>query len=210
MSKEIQPPAGSTTTNGDKNVHVLSGETLLVSPDSQRFKPFYKQLRPRSIDEVHAVLGLTEKAAKAVKNRSCCEKTSGQAALVAPEDLVSEDNTARFRARKLAYQVAQQYINSADPSRFSEWKGVLDQFLEVTKASLQLVELLDIEVENGGTLLISANTHALYAKNVRIHGTGRIVCQGNISCRFNSLQGLWNFPVPGKVPSEVGTLRRAG
>jgi hypothetical protein len=67
---------------------------------------------------------------------------------------------------------------------------VLNKFLDVTKSVINVAFLQDIEVADGATLTISANTHAVYARNVVVHRTGRIVCQGSVTFRINSLEGI--------------------
>ena len=47
-----------------------------------------------------------------------------------------------------------------------------------------------IEVFDGATLTISANTHAVYARKITIHRTGRIVCIGATTFRVTSVEGL--------------------
>jgi len=202
MKKDVSARTGGEDSVYNKNLRVESGETVLLSPESGRFQSLYKEVHPRTADEVLSVLGFSESAAKAVRAHKCCEGSTLPAALVVPEDLTSDDNATRLRARKLAYQAARQYVMTADPTRFMHWKAIIDQFLDVTKAVIHWVELEDIDVENGGTLIVSANTHAFYANNVRIHGTGRIVCEGNITFKVNSLQGI--KPLSGII-SQVST-----
>ncbi len=174
---------------GRPSLQVEPGETVLLSPDSSRFRYLYRQVRPRSIDEVRTHLGLSKEATKIAKQRQCCQPTSIPAVLVTPEDLESKDPVTRFRARSAAYQVASMYVRSAEPANLSHWTSVLNRFLEMTKSVIHFVELYDIDVANGGTLIISANTQAVYARDVRIHGNGRIVCQGNVTFHINSLEG---------------------
>ena len=203
MKKETSVSAVGSSSYDNKNLRVESGETILLSPDSQRFQAHYIEARPRSIEDVRKILGLSEAAAKAAGEQKCCEGSRVPAALVAPEDLASKDPATRFRARNLAYQVAQQYVTSADPSRFKQWTAVMNQYLEISQAVLRWIELQDIVIQDGGTLLLSANTQALYANDVRIHGTGRIVCQGNVTFKFNSLQGI--EPLSGVLSSATAS-----
>lgn len=172
------------------DIKVEAGECAVLSPDSARFRSYYKQVRPRTIDEVRHVIGLSAEAAKAAAEQGCCRPTAGLTSIPDAEDLDSKDDEARFNARSLAYQAAAQYISSPNPKSLGHWTPVLDKFLDVTKSVINVAFLQDIEVADGATLTISANTHAIYARNVVVHRTGRIVCQGSVTFRINSLEGI--------------------
>jgi hypothetical protein len=179
----------SAGITGRTSLQVEPGETVLLSPDTSRFRYLYRQVRPRSIEEVRTHLGLSKEATKIVKQRPCCQPTTVPPVLVTPEDLESKDPATRFRARSAAYQVASTYVRSPEPAHLSHWTSTLNRFLDITKSVIHFVELYDIDVANGGTLIISANTQAVYAHDVRIHGNGRIVCKGSVTFHINSLEG---------------------
>jgi hypothetical protein len=190
--------------NGDCNVatdglRVESGETVVLSPSSSRFKAVYERVQPKSISEVRAILGLSESSAKAVARRRCCQPSVAGKAVMTPDDLDSPDPAVATRARALAYAVAEEYVRSPDPTHLSSWVPALDRFIGLSQASLNVATFLsDIDVADGATLTISSSTHALRANAVRIHGTGRIVCQGDLTFKIASLEGL--------VSSSVGSL----
>jgi hypothetical protein len=186
----------------NNNLSVESGETVLLSPDSARFKDAYKQLFPRTIEEVRNAIGLSEDVAKALQVRSVSSLTlrrasSLTATTIRAEDILSDDRDARFRARALTFEAARQFVVSPDTSHLTQLVPAINQFLVATKAILNIANLLDINVANGATLTISANTHALNANKVTIHGTGRILCQGRLTFKIQSLQGITLFiPIP--------------
>jgi len=134
-------------------------------------------------------MGLSEEAAQAVAEQTCCRPSTATAALVPAADVTSEDDQVRFRARQVAYDVSREYLSSANPSYLAPWQASLDAFIVATKAVLHLAFLGDIDVTNGATLTISSNTQVLYANNVVIHGSGKIVCKGPVKFKISSLKG---------------------
>ncbi len=185
-------------TGGDRpNLYVDSGETVRLSPDAQRFSAVYKRLYPSSIDEVRTLIGLSESSTQALKAQTCCDPSATFTGLASPDDLTSTDTAVSRRAKEIAIQAASQYVTGANPGALAQWKPLIDRYLEIGKAAINYALLGDIEIANGGTLLVSANTRALYANNIKIHGTGRIVCQGNITINCTTLQGLSLIRHPG-------------
>ena len=191
----------------NNNLILESGETVLLSPDSARFKAFYKQIFPRTIDEVRKALGFSEETAKALQPRlqpllAVRRVPTLTSTTIQVEELQSSDSQTRFRARALAYEAARQYVVSPDTSHLAQLVPAINQFIIDTKAFINIIILFDIEVANGATLTISANTHALNANNVTIHGTGRIVCQGRLTFKINSLRGV--VPIIPVLPVHLG------
>src|SRR5690242_13454730 len=85
MGSETTGPGSSTKAN----LQVEAGETVMLTPDSSRFRYLYRQVRPRSIDEVRTHLGLSKEATKIAKQRQCCQSAELPSVLVTPEDLES-------------------------------------------------------------------------------------------------------------------------
>ena len=177
-------------STGDSNLQVETGETVLLSPESQRFSASYKQVYPRSIDEIRSLLGPSDEAAKALKTHQCGCASHAPIALVPPEDLTAKDKAIKARAKEIAVQAAAQYVRSPDPSRLAQWKPLIDRYIAIGNPSIWQIALADIEVFDGGTLLVSASTRVLNANNIKIHDTGRIKCQGNITIKCQTLQGI--------------------
>ena len=186
------------------NLYVEAGETVVLAPDSQRFAGLYKRLHPSSIDEVRSILGLSDAAAQALNAKGSCQRTCVPTTLHSPEDLSSEDRALRRRAKEVAVKAAYQYVFGANQDAFVQWKPLIDKYLELGKITVNYVVLQDIDIANGGTLIISADTNALNAANITIHGSGRIVCQGTISINCVTLQGVTTVKHPHiTVPPQV-------
>jgi len=201
MAKERTVSSATGPIGGaSPSLYVESGETVVLAPDSQRFAGVYKRLHPTSIDEVRSVLGLSDAASEALSGQGSCRRTCVPTGLHSPEDLVSHDKALRRRAKDVAIKAAQAYVTGADPEALAQWKPLIDRYLEIGKVTISYVVLNDIEVADGGTLVVSASTHGINANNIKIHGSGRIVCQGDISINCATLQGLSNVVKQPHIP----------
>ena len=191
MAKE-RPVGGATGSAGaaNSNLYVEAGETVVLTPDSQRFGGVYKRLHPSSIDEVRSILGLSDAAAEALSAKGSCQRSCVPTGLHSPEDLLSHDKALERRAKEMAITAARQYVTGANPEALAQWKPLIDRYLEIGKVVINYVVLHDIEVADGGTLVVSANTHGINANNIKIHGSGRIVCRGSVSINCATLQGF--------------------
>jgi hypothetical protein len=207
--------SGGLVKPGTMDLQVESGESVLLSPTSARFQAAYQQIRPQTIDQVRLVLGFSENAVKALQAAGTATApamaTAGTtlrtlSAVIPASDLVATDATTRLQARDLAYQAAGAYITSPNPAHFSQMVPVLNQYLIDAKAILNIISLLNIDVADGATLTISKNTHALYANNIVIHGSGKIVCQGRITFKVSTVQGLHDLNL-GDIVSRGGIHR---
>jgi hypothetical protein len=186
------------------SISLEPGECVTLSPESSRFKGVYQQITPRSADEVRELLGLTGAAAEAVaKSRTCCLPGSGLVATPAAEDLEAKDAETRVNARRRTYDAFYAYVYGSDTSSLVQLKPAFDRYLGVFKAIINVVLLLDIEVADGATLTISPSTHVLRARNIIIHNTGRIVCQGSTTFKIVSLKG--DRPKPAYGPVAAAT-----
>jgi hypothetical protein len=172
------------------SISLEAGECVTLSPESSRFAGVYQQITPRSADEVRELLGLSGAAVEAVgRSRICCWPERGLAATPAAEDLEAEDAETRVNARRRTYEAFQAYVYGSDTSSLVQLKPVLDHYLAVSKSKINIARLMDIEVADRATLTISASTQVVRARNVIIHGTGRIVCQGSTTFKIVSLKG---------------------
>ncbi len=197
---------GSQFGPGKMSLRLEENECVTLSPESPRFRESYQQVRPRTIEEVRNILGLTGDAAKALQEKGCCRPSAVSSALISADDLTAQDDPTRIRARSLAYAASREYVRAPNPTYLSQWQAVLNRFLEISNSVINVVVLLDIDVANGATLTISPNTHAIYANNVRIHGNGRIVCQRDITFKINSLEGISARPVAVPLSSAAASL----
>lgn len=196
------PPTKATSSRGTsgsdderQSLQLEEDECVTVSPDSPRFAASYRTVRPQSIDEVREILGLTNPPdAWSQSSARCCQPPDLSSRLVRPEELDHPDPSVKAEARRLTYVAAQAYVQSPNENDYALWKPVIDKWLLTNKALINILELWDIDVANGATLTISPNTHALYARHIRIHGTGRIVCKSHVTIRATDLEGT-HFPL---------------
>ena len=212
MAQETTKDCSPSASGGMSSLRVEPGEQVVLSPDSPRFSGYYKQVRPRTIDEVRQVIGLSDESVKTLANRRCCKPSTVSSTLISPDDLESEDPAAKSNARAAVYQAGREYVHG-DPTLLTQWKPALDRYVEINKALLNVLDLLkmNIEVADGATLVISNNTHAVYAGAVRIHGSGRIVCQGSVTFKIDSLAGIANVTsIAGQRSIDASKLLRPG
>jgi len=184
------------------SVRLESGECVTLSPNSERYRAAYHQVQPRSADDVRATLGLSETATKALQaGGMCCQPAPAMAPL--PEDLSHEDADTRSGARRAAYAGLQAYVRSPTPNAYANQVPAFNRYLDLTKAIINIISLSDIEVADGATLTISANTHVVNARKIIIHGRGRIVCQGSTTFKIVSLEGNRRFSTVAVAQTSV-------
>jgi len=189
------------------SLRLEADECVTLSPTSDRFKGAYQQSQPRRAEEVRGLLGLSEAATKALQEGMCCPGPTTPAFVPRAEDLDSPDAATRNAARRAAYNGLQAYVHSTTPGAFDYLKPALDRYLDISKAIINWITLSDIEVANGATLTITANTHLVFASKVIIHGSGRIVCQGATTFKITSLEGVRPIP-PVVLGSAVASALR--
>jgi hypothetical protein len=174
-------------SGGTPNLKVESSEAVVLSYESERFRAVHRQIRPQSIDEVRKLMGVTQAVADTVgKTHQCgCSKGGRYFGLA---ELESDDQAMRGKALAAARASARQFVMGGAAASASQ-KAVLDRYIQLAGTVVNLAFLLDIEIQNGGTLVIAPSTHGLYARNIRIHGTGRIVCQGPTTINCTAITG---------------------
>ncbi|GAA2787315.1 hypothetical protein ACFQ0M_46275 [Kitasatospora aburaviensis] len=168
-----------------------ANEKLVLSPDSPRFASGYRQVRPQSIDEVRKLLGPVNvpDGRSRAENLLAARVPELTKRLLRPEDLRVKDPNARAEARRLAYLAAREYIHTANTSSLKQWRPIIDQWLVEVKPVISIFTAGDIDIADGATLTLSANTHALMAQRIRMHGSGRIVCRGSVKISAVSVDG---------------------
>jgi hypothetical protein len=166
------------------------GETVTLSPDSPRFRLAYERVRPRSADEVREIMGLSQRSLEVVQKRgACCGGSTAFATTVAAEQLDAKEPVVRAAARAVTYAAFKAYVHGINPTSLEQFKPAFERYLELGKAVISIVHLLDIEVADGATLNISASTHVVRARKLIIHRTGRIVCHGSTTFKVASVEG---------------------
>jgi hypothetical protein len=179
-------------------------ESVTASPSSARFAKYYRQHRPQTIDEVRELIGITAEVPH--EHVACCHTPDVLASrLVTPGDLEAKDDATRHLARDLAHAAGRAYVRGISTVGLEQWKAVLDKYVVIGGAIIYILKLGDIDIANGATLTLSANTHGLYANHITIHGSGRIVCQRDVTIRSTSLQGI----IPPVVTSTAGAAAAA-
>jgi hypothetical protein len=173
-----------------KVLRVERGERIVLSPESPRFRENYLQIRPRTASEVREVLGLSAEVAQALHDRGVRSRRSAHSsATVAVEDLDSRDEVARTRARCNTGNALQDYVYAINPQFLSQMEPVFVKYLEYWQPLIKIAVLPDIEVADGGTMMISADTNVVRANNIVVSGTGKIVCLGPMKFEANSIVG---------------------
>jgi hypothetical protein len=168
---------------------VEAGEYLTLSPDSGRFKAVVKQHRPQTIDEVRKILGPSLQKNDSTMNYNCCVPAGLKSTVVLPEDLTSKDKETKNKANRLTFAAARYYVQAVNNSGLFHWIPTLNIFIQKNKALLNIFEFGNIDVYNGATLNISKNSQAIYADAIRLHGSGKIVCNGPTTFRSTSFEG---------------------
>ncbi|WP_395292367.1 hypothetical protein ACF9IK_01205 [Kitasatospora hibisci] len=166
-----------------------ANEKLVLSPDSPRFASGYRQVRPQSIDEVRRLLGPVNVPDSRAENLLAARVPELTKRLLRPEDLKVKDPNARAEARRLAYLAAREYVHTANTAPLKQWRPIIDQWLLEVKPVISVFTAGDIDIADGATLTLSANTHALTAQRIRMHGSGRIVCRGSVKISAVSVDG---------------------
>ncbi|MGW6915280.1 hypothetical protein ACWGB8_15900 [Kitasatospora sp. NPDC054939] len=181
-------PEGATAP--PQNLRLEANERLVVSPDSPRFAAGYRQVRPRSIDEVRKLLGpvnVPDHAVRADHLRPRADELTKR--LLRPEDLEVKDPIARGEARKLAYLAAREYVHAASTVSLKQWRPAIDRWLADVRPIIHIFTAGDIDIADGATLTLSASTQGLVARRIRMRGRGRIVCLGNVKISAVSVEG---------------------
>jgi hypothetical protein len=180
----------SAATADAQSIRVEPGERVILSPESQRFKESYRQVRPRTADEVREIIGLSAETAKALREQGvCCQPSANFSATVPAEELDSPDDAVRARAWDITYKALNNYVYSANPASLAQMKPAIERFLEISDAVLNIVVLNDIVVADGGTVEILKATDLVTANKIIIHKTGKIVCRGSTKFTVTSFEG---------------------
>ncbi|MFF1908726.1 hypothetical protein [Kitasatospora sp. NPDC058218] len=189
-STNASPGDPEAATAQPQNLRLEANERLVVSPDSPRFAAGYREVRPRSIDEVRKLLGpgnVPDSALRADHLRLRTNELTKR--LLRPEDLEVKDPIARGEARNLVYLAAREYVHAASTATLKQWRPAIDRWLADVRPILHIFTAGDIDIADGATLTLSANTQGLVARRVRMHGSGRIVCLGNVKISAVSVEG---------------------
>ncbi len=177
-----------------KDLIVEAGNQINLSYQSETFKPSYKVIALKSIDEVKEHIGVAHETVNAFENQfqEFCQPAGLANAIktrvVSVEELRSEDPQLRNEALGLTHAVARQYIYG-NSNKLSHWKGTLDAYILDAGVKLNIAVLNDITVNSGATLTVLIDTHAVVANRIRIFEGGQIVCNGPKTFNCTSFEG---------------------
>jgi hypothetical protein len=173
------------------SLHVETEETVILSPESRRFKDAYRRIQPREAGEVREILGISAAVTNALRERGEWRDLPEEPLpMIPPEALDSRDGALRQRAWDTASTALTRYVYSPDPQRLRHMEPLIARYLEVAGVLLHTVTLADIEVAKGATLTISTDTHLVSANMIIIHGNGRIACSGFTKFAVASIEGV--------------------
>jgi len=172
-----------------QNLTIEADDCVTLTPESPRYKGAVQQYRPQTIAEVRKILGPSAPSGTGTPTFACCLPLELSAALPDPRALNSKDDAVRFRAREQAMAVASLYVRAADIGQLRHFEPLLDRYIQLTRPILISFVFADIDIAHGATLTLAANTHVLLAANIRMRGTGRIVCRGPTTLRANTING---------------------
>lgn len=199
-SKERRTAKEAADDHGGHDLRLEEDESVTASPGSARFAKYYRQYRPQSIDEVRELIGITAEIPH--QHADCCHTPAVLASrLVTPGELEAKDDATRHVARELAHAAGRAYVRGVSTVGLEQWKPVLDKYVVLGGAIINILELGDIDIANGATLTLSVSTQGLYANHITMHGSGRIVCHADVAIRATSLKGV----SPIIVASTAGT-----
>jgi len=189
-----------------QNLVIEADECVTLTPESQRFKDIVQQYRPQTIAEVRKLIGPSQAVdASGKPTQACCMPAQQIASLPDPDALASEDPQVRFNARLQAAAAARAYVQAPDAQNVKYLEPLLDRYIQITRPILWGFLFADIDIYSGATLTLGPTAHLLFANNIRMHGTGRIVCKGPTTMRATSISGPTRLRVAGLVTATTAS-----
>jgi hypothetical protein len=173
----------------NETLRVARGERLILSKESPQFRENYRQIRPRTASEIREVLGPSVEAARALRKSGAPTRRSLRSADVAVEDLESKDESVRARAHQETGAALESFVYDLRPRALSRMQPVFAKYLENRELVIEVAVLPDIEVEDGGTMVIPEDTHVVRANRIILHGTATLLLLGNTKIEANSIVG---------------------
>lgn len=207
IKKDVQAICRLCDVNKDGQPDLIleEGETTTLSAEYERFKAVYREIRPKNLEEVRQAIGVPRELVEQSKTSSCVCADADKGRLVTAEDLDSDDEEVRGAALRTAHQLTRDMVMKGLPIA-SHRNSLLDRYITAINPRILLAVMGDVVVNNGATLNISKNTHALYANRIKLYGSGRIVCDGPKTFRCISFQG--KLPTPVFQPANTLTAAR--
>lgn len=173
-----------------RSIRVEAGETVILSPESDRFREHYRRVQPRSAKEARDLIGLSDEMAHSLREAgACCEPSNQQASFPTPDDLESDDEKERGRAFDDVGRGFASFLTTTNPELLAPLEPAIELYLSLTNLELNVVALHNIVVDDGATWIVSDDTHLVEANTIVIHGSGQINCSGFTRMNVNSLAG---------------------
>ncbi|MEM8963157.1 MAG: hypothetical protein AAGD38_16855 [Acidobacteriota bacterium] len=188
------------------NLEVPEGKTIELSPESDFARKYLVELKPENIDEVVEWIGVKDELLedrpdisfnrvpdrqlidvsrlRSLHHESRLTSLSPTANMVRVDDLISSNVVVRQRATGLVRAAMRQYVFGRS-NRVAFFRSAINRYIQLSNLRLVVPIFNDVTVSNGGRLQLSPSTYAFYARDIRVHGTGRIDCNGpkTIHCR---------------------------
>lgn len=197
-----------------RNLVVQEGETRVLSYKSDAFKSYYETIIPKSVDEIKDMIGIPDNSSKPIQHEQQFKKTTAKPLLnkpnfvkiampanvdvsrlrsriISPQLLTSPDvgDDEKTEMMRLTHMAIKAYIYG-DSAIVAMWLPTMEEYLKIKGAVLFVPIFNNIEVYNDATLQIAADTHVLYANDIRLYGTGKIICNGPTTFDSKSFEGF--------------------
>ncbi len=197
-----------------QNFIVQEGETRILSYRIEELQAFYKEIRPKSVDDIKDMLGVPnviglcggadsdqkENIRKTALERNFSFQVSMpprvdisrlRSRIIPPRLLSSSDVGEEDRAHMMdmARMATEAYIYG-DSSQVSQWVATINEYLRLKNAVIFVPYFSDIIVHRNATLRIAADTHAVYARRIKLYGNGRVLCEGPTTFDCDSFEGF--------------------
>jgi hypothetical protein len=177
-----------STVDETPSLRVEKGEKVTLAFESQRFKGSFRKVRPRSANEVRQLVGLSDGMAQTLRERGVCRHEASPAAIVSADELDSSDKSVRGRALAITEKALYDYLYAVSAAPLAQMESAIGRYLEIADVVLNVAVLQDIEVADGATLTIPANTHVVEANKIILHGSAQIDCVALTKFRVKSIE----------------------
>jgi len=195
---------GDDDESGDLIVH--EGETKVLSYASEEFKPFYQEVRLDSVDELKDLIGVPDTFVSPHLSAYHFSAMAGgpgsspktnkpitkfRARTISPDILTDRNAPVKEKEGILEFSrdVIKRFVYG-NSEAYTQHRGLIDAYLKLKKAVITVPFFRDITVYPGGTLNIAANTFTVYARKIRLYGSGRIECDGPTTFDCTSFEGF--------------------
>ncbi len=193
---------------------VQEGESRILTYKNEGLRPLYRKIQPGSVDELKDILGIPSIDSRSSKADALDREGLGetepheqlyftpampsrldigrlQSRVISPQLLSSNDisQDERQELMAMARMATEAYIYG-DSNQVLQWKATINEYLQLKNALVFIPYFKDIIVHHNGTLTVAADTHAVYARRIRLYGRGRIICEGPTTFDCFSFEGL--------------------